>query len=93
MSVALKKNKAIVMIRASTNLLNRFIKKLIMSATISPSWTILDMFLEECDLEKSNQSNPRKYFKREVFIFAPISSLNILIRLIDIEEIIIVNKE
>ena len=43
----LKINKAEVMTRASINLLNRFIKKLIMSATISPSWIILDIFLEE----------------------------------------------
>tara|TARA_B100001175_G_C19093680_1_gene441765 strand:- start:213 stop:404 length:192 start_codon:yes stop_codon:yes gene_type:complete len=48
-SDALKKNKAIVIINARMVLLRRFIKKLIMSATTSPSWITLEIFLEDWD--------------------------------------------
>ena len=89
----LKINKAVVIIKASISLLNRFIIKLIISATISPSLIILDIFLEEFDFKKSSHPSERKCFKREVFILAPISPLNILMRLIEIVEITIESKE
>ena len=92
-SNGLKINKAVVIIKASISLLNRFIIKLSISATISPSLIILDIFLEECDFKKSSHPSERKCFKREVFILAPISPLNILMRLIEIVEITIVSKE